>query len=326
MNDYLSLANIAKPTMMPSAPEGAGGVAGWMYGSDQARQDELIRKAGGVAQLQAQMEAMKAEELAMGSAGRRDNINLGNLKSANALSNYKDGGAELEKAQQGNDLLKALSPYINALGGDDDDAAQAAYEELKSNYPSFAQVSFDKMRKKAKAIVYGQGLGSPAHAQKKDLEETKGEYKLTTEFMKQQGANTRKERELLVKVEMGKLAKKNPTLFQELLTMSGGDYNAAFEAYLRQKSISVEQQGNATAGQFNAITGPNGPKMPNVQPPKVEGGASSTAAVGNKKVPKIGDVWGTQQGDKKIIGIRKDPKTGKILQLNVEGVGVVDYK
>lgn len=96
-DDFFDLARLAKPTMMPNAPIGAGFSSGVDYNQQQQRFDSAMGQATGLAELRAKMEAMDAEEKSMGAPGRRAKIGLGNLEAEDALA---DSGTILEGNRQ----------------------------------------------------------------------------------------------------------------------------------------------------------------------------------------------------------------------------------
>lgn len=73
---YNGLANMTQPQMMGNAPVGAGATAGLQYGRDKARHDGFINKAAELAQLDAQMKALQAEEANFSQPMRKDALRL----------------------------------------------------------------------------------------------------------------------------------------------------------------------------------------------------------------------------------------------------------
>lgn len=326
MVDFATLAQLSKPQMMPNAPSP---IAGLMYGQDMARNDQALAGATQQAELNARMEAMKAEEAAMGQPGRLADINLKNASSQDNLDAYSQGGMgrdlafggmENKALEQEAQLKKILAPYFNALGGKDEDKARTAYEELIAKVPKFKNIPFEKMRKTAQAEQYGQTEASPAQINKVNLEEVKGENSYAREYLKQQGANTRQERELIMKREVAKLKAVNPSLHNFIFKETGGDLEKTFNMLMGLKAAGAIQMGQNIADQANAILPPD-KKMPDARlAPALTSGSSSTATE-----PKVGNVWQASKDKQgKIIGIRREK--GKIVELNVEGIGLVPYK
>lgn len=329
MADYLGVANAARPQMMPSAPLGAGGVAGMMYGQDQRRHDELLQQAAAQAEMEAQRKAMEAEEFSLARPGRLAGINLKNAISQDSLDAYNQDGMGRQNAfnevenkgiSQNEEIKKVLAPLFNALGGKDEQQAKAAYDEIVSNVPRFKSIPYEKMRSQAQARMHGQTTENPAQINKVNLEEVKGENSYAREYLKQQGANTRQERELIMKREIAKLKAVNPSLHNFIFKETGGDLEKTFNMLMGLKAAGAIQMGQNIADQANAILPPD-KKMPDARlAPALTSGSSSTATE-----PKIGNVWQASKDKQgKIIGIRREK--GKIVELNVEGIGLVPYK
>ena len=67
MADFTSLANAARPQMMGNAPSP---IAGALYGRQLGNYENFLAQAAEEAKVNAAMQAMKAEEFALGSPGR----------------------------------------------------------------------------------------------------------------------------------------------------------------------------------------------------------------------------------------------------------------
>ncbi len=120
-DDYFSLAQLTRPQMMPNAPIGGGAMAGLQFGKDANRQDEFIRQAASLAQLDAMMKAQAAEENMAGAPGRMDDIQTKNALAAgkrrtlpSLLSSQQDeatAGADMSKAKTIQAEMGKLAEY-----------------------------------------------------------------------------------------------------------------------------------------------------------------------------------------------------------------------
>lgn len=185
--NYLTLANAQRPTMMPNAPIGAGGMAGQMYFNDKAKQDASLEQATGLAAMDAQMRASAADEYSRGAPGRQADIDVSNAMSGGKRDNLpsaldkqridSETGAQSARATQLEVLRKTVEPYADQW-----DTATPPQKEIirqqmiddgvklgKKDVSELSTVQMDQVMK-----VTRQGaVNSVSHEQKMDLEETK---------------------------------------------------------------------------------------------------------------------------------------------------------
>lgn len=288
MADFSTLAGLAKPTMMPTSPMGLGpgALEGAMYGMDKARQDAFLAEAAKEAKIKAAMEAMKAEEASLAQPGRMADIQLKNASSQDNLDAYNTDGMGRENAfgavenkglEQEKQMKEFLAPLFNAVGGEDEDKAREAYNMLITKVKKLKNVSFETMRKSMQAEMYGKTKADPKQINKMEQETLKQEGSLAKEFMKQQGANTRQEKDLITKREIAKLKASNPKLHELLLQKNGGDLDKMFNDLLLLKIAPTMQAGQNQADLANSILPPD-KRVPDVRAaPGLVSGSSSTA-------------------------------------------------
>ncbi len=310
MADYQSLANIAAPRMMPEAPLGAGAIAGWMYGGDVARQDDLIRKAASLAELDAQLKRQSATETMAGAPGRMDTIGLGNLEASAKLDAFKTGGgADLaagditrKKMEQEQGIRKALEPWFTALAGDDEQDAKVAYDKLKELMPAFGKVSYEKARSQAKAHYSGQ-VDSAAQAQKRELKGLDIEGKL-------KGIQMTNETRLAVakatneaKTEWEKIKGEKGSQWKMLEELYPGNPAAQYQAFIYSKIAPILQAGVNQTATTAAILPPGMPKpniapvVPNPTPTVGAGKAPAAAPKGTMSVDQAVEFLKSKKGD-----------------------------
>jgi len=327
MADYQNLASISKPTMMPKAPLGGGFTAGWMYGRDKAEHEGFLAQAAKQAELQAQMEAQKAEELAAGRPGRLDTINLGNLKAKNALSQYQNGGSELEAAKQFEELTKTIEPYMTTLATATDDAtAREAYEAIVKIAPAFGtNMKFEDLRKMARAKYKGD-RANPKHANAMELEGKKGENRLANTKAAAEARSQLEDKKMKFKkaLEEAKAAKagNKPLTESQMKAQVYGrllESGALTEEQIAQmwhdEALRANPTDVAKAGTGAAITGlpierPATPQIP-FNPRK-----SKT------QEPVIGGMWNDGKKEQEIVNIKRDPK-GKAIALKLKDGTIV---
>lgn len=288
MADFSTLAGLAKPTMMPTSPMGLGpgALEGAMYGTDKARQDAFLAEAAKEAKIKAAMEAMKAEEASLAQPGRMADIQLKNASSQDNLDAYNTDGMGRENAfgaienkglEQEKQMKEFLAPLFNAVGGEDEDKAREAYNMLITKVKKLKNVSFETMRKSMQAEMYGKTKADPKQINKIDLEEVKGENAYAKEYLKQQGATSRQEKELIMKREIAKLKAVNPSLHNFIFKETGGDLEKTFNMLMGLKAAGAIQLGQNQADQANAIL-PADKQIPNPRlAPALVSGSSSTA-------------------------------------------------
>lgn len=332
MADFSTLANIARPQMMGNAQSP---IAGMFYGQQMGQYNNFLAQAAEEAKIKAAMEAMKAEEFAAGSAGRKAKSALETEVDTAKLEDFRANGREDMMRERAMKELKAAEPLLNAIAAAEDDNEVAEilknagqYGNTKIRGKDLSTLDPQKAKKLADFYMKGQ-TQTPAHRQKKELEETKGEYRLLDRQFKEAGANTRQERMIFARTELEKTKAKNPTAYSIAMDAANGDPIKALEFLAFLKVAPVLQAGANTTGQANAILPPDKQMptpvpVPGVTPPTAESQPGGPAQAKTME-PKIGDVWQSGKDRKgKILGIRREG--GKIKQLNVEGIGVVDYK
>lgn len=322
MTDFSTLANI-RPQMMPEAPVGAGGTAGWMYGRQMADQQNFLAQAAEEAKIKAVMDAMKAEEFAMGRPSRLSEMALKKRKADLEAEDLDANGKEDIARKRIMDQLKAADSFLHAANKAESD------EELESVIRSGKQLGTTKVGNRdladlpPKAVkeiakMYVEGSADTRKFEhQKEIETLKGNTKLTTEYMKQLGAKNLAEQKHIQAMMLARLKAEKPTDHTIVLEYAKKHNIEPFEALLKLKTAGIIQQGQNTVDQANAILPPD-KQMPS---PRV-----APALTAKKPVPKIGDMWGTPEGEKKIIGVGKDKKTGEPVKLLLEGGKVVDYK
>lgn len=99
-DDFTNLAKVAAPQMMPNAPLGAGASAGYNYGLDKLRQNDLIAQATQQAQKEAALRASAADEYSAGAPGRMAEINTGNINAQagqQAAQQMSDSGLTVQE-------------------------------------------------------------------------------------------------------------------------------------------------------------------------------------------------------------------------------------
>ena len=332
MADFSTLAQIARPQMMGNAPSP---IAGMLYGQQMAQQNNFLAQAAEEAKMKAAMEAMKAGEFSLGQPGRLANIDLANETGQAQLEDFRANGREDMMRERAIKELKAADGFLNAVAAAKDESEVAEilknagqYGNTKVRGKDLSQLDPASAKKLADLYTQGQ-VNTPAHRQKKEIEETKGEYRLLDRQFKEAGANTRQEKMIFARKELEKAKTKNPNAYSIAMDAANGDPIKALEFLAFLKVAPVLQSGANTTGQANAILPPDKQMptpvpVPGVTPPTAESQPGGPAQVKTME-PKIGDVWQSGKDRKgKILGIRREG--GKIKQLNVEGIGVVDYK
>jgi hypothetical protein len=233
--DYLSLAQLAKPGARPYGEYGGGTSAGLAYSQDQMRYQEAMRRATALAEMQAQAEANKAEELALGKPGRLADIKRKNLEAENALDTAQKYDAEARTLKAEGDAGAARqklkdqayaqhAELINAINdAETDEEVTQAIESYKmaGNSTKIGQADFatmgPKMAKKVATALFKGKQKTPQDAQKKELEELKGQSKLVIEKMKAHGAVTKEQMRIAANKELAKLkADLKPSLWKTL--------------------------------------------------------------------------------------------------------------
>jgi hypothetical protein len=144
--DIRDLLTATKPTMMPSAPSP---VHGLMYGQDMARNDDVIRQAGTLAQLQAKMQAMEAEEKAAGHEGRMATARVGNATAIDDESQLpsiiegrrtkRDAGITDDKRKMFEDELETIAPWIDAWAKATPEDKQFIQEQMQMDGAKFGK-------------------------------------------------------------------------------------------------------------------------------------------------------------------------------------------
>ncbi len=125
-NNWQQMIAQLQPRMMP---ETTSPVAGGMYGADMGRQDQAIRQAMGLADLQARMKQRQASEYEMAAPGREARIGRGNMEAEDDIANMgqllaKRRG-DTEAAISANDVkmlkdeAKKLEEFVNAYDAAD---------------------------------------------------------------------------------------------------------------------------------------------------------------------------------------------------------------
>lgn len=309
MTDFTTLANIARPQMMGNAPSP---IAGWMYGGDMARHDNLIAQATKQAQQQAMMEAMKAEEASLARPGRLADIERGNAAAQDNLDAYKQfgrdttmGTAEGKKMSAQEAILGPQTESITALAtATTPEEVDSALQLMKAKgHGRIGPINLTEMpanvAKQLAERIYKSKIETPQLAGKKAIEDTKGQYKMLDRIYKEQGLNTRQERQLAARMEMNKLKQSNPNLFSLLKEHFGEDTEGALNFLLMREQANALLNNNARAGAARAVLPPE-KAPPDVAPLKV--------------APKEPKKDGTKPESKstKVVGkAYKDKKTGK---------------
>jgi len=325
--DYGTLAQASRPQMMPDAPFGAGAVAGQMYGMDSVRHDNFLAQAANQAKVQAQMDAMKAEELALGQPGRLSELRTKNAMAADTEADYNAHGKADKDQKRMMEQLKQADGLLVAISQAKDDNEVASILD-NSEYYGGSKVGNKDLKALPPAVVKkiaeAYNKAKPKNVefeQKKELEGIKGQNRLTQEAMKQAGANTRAAQKEIITRELAKIKTQKPDLFSLLYDKNGGDPEKMFEDLLLTKTATVIQQGQNQVDQANAVL----PPTMQAPAPTIAPALTTKPKAASPTGPKIGDMWDTKSGSKEIIGVKRDA-SGKITHLNVKGVGVVEYK
>lgn len=313
MADYQSLAQIAAPKMMPEAPLGAGAIAGWMYGGDAARQDDLIRKAASLAELDAQLKRQAGAETMAGAPGRMDTIGLGNLEAAAKLNAFKTGGgADLaagditkKKVEQEQAIRKALEPWFTALAGEDEQDAKVAYDKLKDMMPAFGNVPYDKARAQAKAHYSGQ-VDSAAQAQKRELKGLDIEGKLKGIQMTNETRMAVAKATADAKVEWEKVKGEKGSQWKMLEQLYPGNPAAQYQAFVYSKIAPMIQAGVNQTATTAAVLPPGMPK-PNIAPVVPNPVPNVGAGKGSQQAPSQGGTMSMDQAIEFLKGKKGDP-------------------
>lgn len=190
---YQNLINLTTPRMMPEAPVGAGGMAGAMYGSDQARQDDIIRRATQLAQLDAQMRAEQAGEFSQLGPARQAEIAVKNAMAQNTQANLPSitGAATADyqtkaltagtnKNQAEIDKLKPYAREWNAAKTDEEKEAirQDMVQSIgKIGTRNLADVPLDRLDETMKRTFQSEVM-TPKQAGQERIENLKGGVKL----------------------------------------------------------------------------------------------------------------------------------------------------
>jgi hypothetical protein len=344
MADYQTLANIAAPRMMPNSPEGAGGIAGWMYGGDMARQDQLLAQAQQQAKIQAEMEAMKAGELTLAQPGRLANIETENAKATDTRDAYKESGRvstfndfKNKIGKQGEEEIKQAMPFLQALAKTttDEETADVMRSGSQMGNTTIKGMDISKSmppaaaRKFAKMLV-DSAIESVPQMQKERLEGIKGDNRVEAILTKGMTEMQREQFKTKARQEYAQLKTTKPDEWKNLYDMYPGttqeDAKARYQAWLYGKTVPTVQQGQNTLDALRSgvpTTTPNiltAPTQVIKAPPAV-----APKAVGAKPTPTIGSIWQDAKGKGKILGIKRDA-TGNVTHLNVEGLGIVEFK
>ena len=246
--DYGTLAQLMKPEMMPNAPIGAGGMAGQMYYQDKSRQDEALRQAASLAQLNAQQEAMKAEEFSRAQPGRLANIDTENALAQGKLGTVPDllsrqgteakTGAMKASEDQKEVLRKQLEPYANDWANTSDpEVKKSILQQMKrdgitqlgnKNIDDVDPEKLDPIMQ----MIRSRQINTPAQVQKMDIEKSKeasaerrAEIAAKAKVDVQKMANAMKE-QLQKAGLLAKLQDPNRVIFEEL-RKSVGDVQAS---------------------------------------------------------------------------------------------------
>ena len=300
MTDFATLAQLARPTMMPSAPLGAGGVAGWMYGRDKSRQDSYLDQAANSANLAQVLEAQKAAEYTAGAPGRMSNINLGNLSSSDALDAYKqtglgpslaEGNLNLQAMDQAGKGQAATQQLLQSLAtAETPEEEKAAYEEVVRNYPKFGQIPPDKAKLLANTLLKG-ATNTPAQAGKERIANIYGDWHRDVAGTNAQGKLDVVALRIKAAAELAQMKVAQPNLYSVLLDANGGDAGKVAQMWLHSKIVASLQQGQTNADTMNALLAGSGKQIPAPTPvvpaptqtlapaPKVETSKYKTGAI-----------------------------------------------
>lgn len=145
-----------------------------MYGMDMARNDNFLGNAAGLAQLQAKMAAMDAEEHAMGGPGRMVDIRTKNTLSMDAEAGLPDtleqrgmarkNAISAERQKKIQEGMKEMEPFINSWAGAKDEDKPSLYEMMKDQDVGFGDkrvksMSFQDTDAMMKALRKAQEMG-----------------------------------------------------------------------------------------------------------------------------------------------------------------------
>ena len=278
MADFISLANAARPQMMPEA---RSPIAGWMYGGDMARHDNLLAQASQQAKQQAMMEAMKAEEASLARPGRLADIERGNVSAQDNLDAYKQfgrdttmGTAEGKKMSAQEAILGPQTESITALAtATTPEEIDSAIQLMKAKgHGRIGPINLTEMpanvAKQLADRIYKSKIETPQLAGKKEIEGIKGDYRLAERAFKEAGLNTRQEKDLAARMELNKLKDAQPSLYKMLLDAADQDPIKAYNLFLLSKQVGPLIEANSKAGAARAIL-PKDKAPPDTEPIQV---------------------------------------------------------
>lgn len=306
MADFSTLAQIARPQMLGTE---ATPMAGMLYGMDQNRQNNFLAQAAEQAKLKAAMDAMKAEEMSLGRPGRLAGIDLENEMGAAKLEDFRANGREDMMRERAMKELKAADGFLNAVAAAKDESEVAeilknasSYGNTKIRGKDLSQLDPASVKKLADLYTQGQ-VNTPAHRQKKEIEETKGEYRLLDRQFKEAGANTRQEKMIFARKELEKAKAKNPNAYSIAMDAANGDPIKALEFLAFLKVAPVLQAGANTTGQANAILPadkqmPTPTPVPGASPPTTEVQPGSPTPAKAVQQFKVNTIYTDKNGNK----------------------------
>lgn len=158
-----------------------------MYGMDSGQHQEMLKKAAGLAQLDAMMKAQRADELARAAPGRAAEINtknrlaedeandVGTLLGTQRAKRSNAAGAEDIKAVK--QEMDKLAPFINAWDKADDGEKQAIHKALGDRGASFGKVKIGELpfaqADQLMKVLRNAQLNTPEFKTKEMADETK---------------------------------------------------------------------------------------------------------------------------------------------------------
>lgn len=316
--DFGTLAQLSSPGAALPGMEGSM-VNRWHDMNN--RQQYSLDQAIPLAENDALMNTQKTQEFMQGAPGRSAGINLGNMRAADAVTDYpQERAAKLRKdlitAAKDNkevqDVFADITDLGNAYVNADDDAGKARILEaakgrkLRNGYVMGSEPERDKMLLDVAGEI---GKSDPKLMSKERIEEAKLANKITVTAMQQAGldgrlAATLTAKEAVARIKAAEAAKplnEGQGLVKYLDAEFGGNPRAWLEGYSQLKgytaSIKPNQQAgtaeNLRAGKGLVVPRPEAVQLPPSAPP-----AAPTQAPTQTPQFEVGKIYQDAKGNR----------------------------
>lgn len=343
--DYANLAQLSNPGPAPYGGVNASNIFRWKDMNEI--QQQALQGGQRLAGLDEQNQIMKNEELTAGQPGRvQSALNQNELikHEATLMDKVKQvRGLQLDDAidtltKKGADFLTPLKPFGQVWSDINNDPNLPTEERagklkaltgaMRGQGIKVGKKNFDDMSETEQFVLLEMigrsNEGAANLINKKEISSNSNEARVAIASLNNAGANTRAALRASVTKEIAAardaISKNKPMTTSQLEAMavletSKGDMQRVEEYFWNKAQLSGMATATAKAETAQGLGIPGVVAPSPVQRPTVpEKSASENFTVG-----------GAYQG-KEILGILRDPKTNKVISLNVKGLGVVEIK